>query len=208
MSIGRRSHGSCAACACPRGARTGPRAAGPALVTAGLLAIVLPRTAYGVMDINDRGPVLDAGSFVLRVTNVGTLGNAFFDQGFCFDPSFEYPKGSGHEALNHAELWVGAVDSAGAVRVSGGPMLEWRPTLDPADRVLVRRAGQPGTLRGIDDDGDSRVDEEILNGKDDDGDGRIDEDLALPADQVCAADYADDYPQSINYTYPNGEAFR
>jgi len=54
------------------------------------------------MDINDRGPLLNAGRFALRITNVGVLGNAFFNTGLSFDPSFEYPRGSGHELLNHA----------------------------------------------------------------------------------------------------------
>jgi len=103
-----------------------------------LLALPLAALpARAVMDINDRGPVLKAGNFVMRITNIGVVGNAFFDRGFSFDPSFEYPKGSGQECLNHAELWVGAVDASGHTRVSGGPMLEWRPTLDPNDRVLT-----------------------------------------------------------------------
>jgi hypothetical protein len=157
------------------------------------------------MDINDRGPLLNAGRFALRITNVGVLGNAFFNTGLSFDPSFEYPRGSGHELLNHAELWVGARDPNGALRVSGGPMLEWRPTLDPDDRGRVLNAGDPGTRSHVDDDGDGRVDEELLNGRDDDGDGRIDEDLQFPAQQMLTADYTDDQPEAVNYTYPTGE---
>ena len=157
------------------------------------------------MDITNRGPVLQAGRFAMRVTNIGVLGNAFFNTGLSFDPSFEFPRGSGHELLNHAELWVGAVDGSGERRVSGGPMLEWRPTLDSSDVVRIANAGDPGTRPHFDDDGDGRVDEEILNGKDDDGDGRIDEDIRMPAQQVLAADYTDDQPQAVNYAYPNGE---
>jgi len=157
------------------------------------------------MDIADRGPLLQAGRFALRVTNIGVLGNAFFNTGLSFDPSFEFPKGSGHELLNHAELWVGAVAPNGEHRVSGGPMLEWRPTLDSADVVRIVNAGEPGTRPHFDDDGDGRVDEELLNGKDDDGDGRIDEDVHMPAQQMLAADYTDDQPQAINYAFPNGE---
>jgi len=164
------------------------------------------RLSLAVMDINDRGPVLNAGNFAMRVTNVGILGNAFFDVGLCFDPSFEYPRGSGHECLRHADLWVGALDETGHGRVSGGPLLEWRPTLDPADHVLVGWRGRPGSRRGIDDDGDGKIDEEIFNGKDDDGDGEVDEDLGFPSDEVLAADYTDDQPAAVNYGYPNGEA--
>ena len=157
------------------------------------------------MDINDRGPVLDAGRFAMRVTNIGVLGNAFFNKGLSFDPSFEYPRGSGYELLNHADLWVGARGADGVLRVSGGPMLEWRPTLDPADTVRVANAGDPGAHSYVDDDGDGRIDEELLNGRDDDGDGRVDEDVLLPAQQMLAADYTDDQPEAVNYTYPTGE---
>jgi hypothetical protein len=180
------------------------RSLAPIVLTVG--ALLAPSTGHAVLDINDRGPVLQAGNFSLRVTNAGIIGNAFFNQGLSFDPSFEYPKGSGHEALNHAELWVGAITEEGDARVSGGPMLEWRPTLDPNDRVLTAWTGTPGTKRGFDDDRDGSVDEEVLNGKDDDGDGLIDEDIGIPSDEMMAADYTDDQPQSINYGYPNGES--
>ena len=157
------------------------------------------------MDIGDRGPTLNAGNYAMRVTNVGILGNAFSDVGLSFDPSFEYPRGTGHECLKHADLWVGALDELGHGRVSGGPELEWRPTLDPADRVRVGVRGRTGSRRGVDDDGDGKVDEEIFNGRDDDGDGEVDEDVGFPSDEVTAADYTDDQPAAINYGYPNGE---
>ncbi len=169
-----------------------------------LLLLLRPAPARAIMDIDDRGPVLSAGNYAMRVTNVGILGNAFFDIGLSFDPSFEYPRGSGHECLKSADLWVGALDELGHGRVSGGPELEWRPTLDPNDRVRVGWKG-PGSRRGVDDDGDGKVDEEIFNGRDDDGDGEIDEDLGFPSDEVTAADYTDDQPAAINYGYPNGE---
>jgi len=157
------------------------------------------------MDITDRGPLLNVGRFAMRVTNIGVLGNAFYDKGLSFDPSFEYPRGSGHELLNHAELWVGARNANGELRVSGGPMLEWRPTLDPSDRVRILNAGDPGTRSHVDDDGDGRVDEELLNGRDDDGDGLIDEDVYFPSQQMLTAEYTDDQPEAVNYAYPNGE---
>ena len=69
-------------------------------------------------------PALDAGRFAMRVTNIGVLGNAFFSKGLSFDPSFEFPKGSGQECLEHAELWVGAKRDDGSVHVSGGPMFD------------------------------------------------------------------------------------
>lgn len=157
------------------------------------------------MDINDRGPLLQAGRFALRITNVGVVGNAFFNNGLSFDPSFEFPRGSGYELLNRAELWVGARRSDGQVRVSGGPMLEWRPTLAPGDRVRIANAGDPGTGSYADDDFDGRVDEELLDGRDNDGDGRVDEDFLLPSQQMLTAEYTDDQREAVDYYYPIGE---
>ena len=169
-------------------------------------ALALAATpARAVLDVEDKGPVLDAGNFRMRVTNAGILGNAFFNTNRSSDPSFEYPAYSGNELLNHAELWVGAVDEDNQAHVSGGPMLEWRPTLDPADHVYLKHRTDLGTRRLFDDDGDGKVDEEVLNGKDDDGDGEIDEDLALYADEEAGCDYVDDRPEAVNFGYPTGE---
>jgi hypothetical protein len=176
-----------------------------------LLAVVVfvslswPPAVHAVMDIDDSGPLLRDGGFRARATNVGIFGNAFLDQGRSFDPSFEFPAYSGNECLNYAALWVGAVNQDGVERVSGGPLLEWRPTLAQDDRVRERSLGDPGTYRMYDDDGDGHTDEEILNGRDDDGDGLIDEDLGLPASQVLASDYTDDEQAAINFVYPTGE---
>jgi hypothetical protein len=101
---------------------------------------------------------------------------------------------------------VGALDERGRARVSGGPLLEWRPTLADEDRVLVRQRGDPGTRWRFDDDSDGRLDEELLNRRDEDGDGRIDEDLGFTADRLYAADYTDDQPEAVNYVYETGEA--
>ncbi|HEY8200489.1 MAG TPA: hypothetical protein VII47_03965, partial [Actinomycetota bacterium] len=159
-----------------------------------------------MLDINDRGPVLNCGGFALRVTNAAILGNAFFDVGLSSDPSFEFPPNSGHELLNYAALWVGARDPAGRARVSGGPLLEWRPTLAADDRVRVAWHGRLGSRRLVDDDGDGRIDEEVLNGRDDDGDGEVDEDLGFGAQELLAADYVDDRPEAVSYIYEGGEA--
>jgi hypothetical protein len=161
--------------------------------------------ARAILDIGDNGPVLDAGGFRLRVTNAGIVGNAFLDAGRSFDPSLEYPPHSGQEMLNYAALWVGAVDDRGRRRVSGGPLLEFRPTLAPADRVRFARRGDAGTLWRRDDDNDGTVDEELLNGRDDDSDGRIDEDMGFTFDQIMTAQYVDDRPEAVNFAYEGGE---
>jgi len=157
------------------------------------------------MDIANNGPVLEAGRFAMRVTNIGVIGNAFFNKGLSFDPSFEFPKGSGHECLEHAELWVAATRQDGTSSVSGGPIFEFRPTLDSADVVQVRFAGDRGTRATFDDDGDQAVDEEFLDGRDNDGDGEVDEDLRFPAQQSAATSYTDDQKESVEFAYENGE---
>ena len=133
------------------------------LVALLLWACAAPGSARAVLDNRDRGPALTAGNFSLRVTNAGIVGNAFFNIGLSNDPSFEFPKGSGNEALNYAALWVGALGPGDEPLVSGGPLLEFRPTLDPDDHVYLAESGRLGAERFYDDDGDGRVDEEILN---------------------------------------------
>ena len=169
------------------------------------LLLLVARPALAVMDIANNGAVLDAGRFAMRVTNVGVVGNAFFNKGLSYDPSFEFPRGSGHECLEHAELWVGAIREDGSFGVSGGPMLEWRPTLDPDDVVARRYAGDRGTRGAFDDDGDGKIDEELLDGRDDDGDGEVDEDIQFPAQETCASTYTDDTQEATEFTYENGE---
>ena len=175
---------------------------GPALAAMSLLAA---GPALAVMDIANNGAVLDAGRFAMRVTNVGVMGNAFFNKGLSYDPSFEFPRGTGHECLEHAELWVGAIREDGSFGVSGGPMLEWRPTLDPNDVVVRRYAGDRGTRGAFDDDGDGKIDEELLDGRDNDGDGEVDEDIQFPAQETCASTYTDDTQEATEFTYENGE---
>jgi hypothetical protein len=100
---------------------------------------------------------------------------------------------------------VGATREDGTVGVSGSPMLEWRPTPDPNDVVLRRYAGDRGTRATFDDDGDGKVDEEILDGIDNDGDGEIDEDVRFPAQELATCNYTDDTKEAVAYAYPNGE---
>ena len=184
-----------------------PRGRGRALhaATIGLALGLGAIPSLASMDIADNGPTLNAGKFGMRITNVGVIGNAFFNKGLSFDPSFEFPKGSGHECLEHAELWIAATRENGRSSVSGGPMLELRPTLDPADLVVQRYAGERGTRATFDDDGDGKLDEEFLDGRDDDGDGEVDEDLRFPAQQTAACLYTDDRPEAVQYAYENGE---
>jgi hypothetical protein len=173
-----------------------------------VLLTAFPAPARAILDVRDNGPTLRTGTFAMRVTNAGIIGNAFLDRGYSNDPSFEYPTDSGHEALNYAALWVGALDESGDPAVSGGPVLEWRPTTAVDDHVWMASQSRRGSDRWKDDDGDGRKDEEILNGKDDDGDGEVDEDLGLFAKNTAASDYTDDRPEAIAYGYPNGERHR
>ena len=168
-----------------------------------LASAVMVTPARAVVEVFDRGPALIAGKFNLRVSNAGILGNPFPD--LSFDPSFEYPKGSGHELMRYAALWVGALDVDGIPRVSGGPLLEFRPTLASQDTVAELWHGRFGSLRAVDDDGDGRIDEETYNGIDDDGDGEIDEDLGIIGQQMTLCDYSDDQPEAIAYQQAGGE---
>jgi len=169
-----------------------------------LIAGAIATPAGAVVEIFDRGPALTAGKFNLRVSNAGLIGNPFPD--LSYDPSFEYPKGTGQELMRYAALWVGALDVDGTARVSGGPLLEFRPTLAPEDTVAELWHGRFGGIRAADDDGDGRVDEETYNGIDDDGDGEIDEDLGIVGQQMLMADYTDDQPEAVAYQQGNGES--
>ncbi len=195
-----------------RPARLWPPAGGrswPLLALLALLALLgWTGDARAVLDINDRGPHLERANFNLRVTNAGIVGNAFLDQGLSNDPSFESPPGSGFELLHYGALWVGARDDAGVPHVSGGPILEFRPTLEADDVVHLGEYGRPGARRFVDDDGDGAVDEETLNGRDDDGDLEVDEDLGLFAQQIASADFTDDRPEAVEFVYPGGEQHR
>ena len=44
-----------------------------------LFLLLAASPAHAVLDVEDRGPVLDAGNFRMRVTNIGVIGNAFFN---------------------------------------------------------------------------------------------------------------------------------
>lgn len=175
-------------------------------LTLGTLAAAMP--AGAVLDIEDRGPSIQNGSIQLRVTNAGVLGNAFFNVGRSTDASFEHPPGSGREALNYASLWVGGRLDDGTVHVSGGSLLEFRPTPDPEDRVRVLGSDARRILRFHDDDNDGAEDEETLDGRDEDGDGEVDEDLGVFSQHMAVARYVDDRPEAVAYVYPGGEVHR
>lgn len=186
--------------------RLGGHGSGAVFAILTFLSVACGSPLRAAMDIEDQGPLLQTGRYALRVSNVGVLGNPWFDIGRSFDPSFEFPRGSGNELLGRAELWVASTRPDGRRRVSGGPMYEWRPTLAAADTVRGVRAGVPGALWSVDDDGDGAVDEDPFNARDDDGDGRIDEDFDLPAQQLLVARYTDDQPEAVSFGYSNGEA--
>src|SRR5262245_46314301 len=63
-----------------RAARLLPRAGRRMLLALGLCCAA-SAPAMATMDIANNGAVLDAGKFTMRVTNVGVMGNAFFNKG-------------------------------------------------------------------------------------------------------------------------------
>jgi hypothetical protein len=168
------------------------------------LAAVAPRPVHAILERAGEH-IHDAGAFRLFATNLGVLGNPTYPS-FSDHPSLEWPAGSGNEFLLEAGLWIGARDRAGAVLgvSTAGPVSEFRPSLDPVDRIYESFDGAPGTrrlgttpeLEEADDDHDGRIDEEFLNGKDDDGDGVIDEDYPAIGTQTFTCEYRDDTPEA------------
>ena len=146
------------------------------------------------------GAVTTTSRVWLKATNIGVMGNAFPAQSS--DPSAQWPGSSGVEHLFYWGLWVGAAVPGATTpneRYRVTSSIEWRPpSLDPVDRVYTSALGDPGTLRWVDDDGDSTADEEFVNGKDDDGDGRVDEDCAIVADREFTFEMTDFSEQSLN----------
>ena len=59
------------------------------VLIAAFLLVVAATPARAVLDVEDRGPLLDVGNFRMRVTNVGVVGNAFYNVGRSSDPSFD-----------------------------------------------------------------------------------------------------------------------
>jgi hypothetical protein len=132
------------------------------------------------------GDVLTCGKVVMKITNLGLLGNPFTN--LTSDPSGQWPGQSGIEYLNAAAFAVGAVnptssDPNAIRRVSY--FQEFRPkTLQPEDDMYPAYDGIINGVRFSNDDGDfdefgrAKIDEDFLDGRDNDGDDRIDEDYA------------------------------
>jgi len=181
-----------AACAC---AAPGPEPSAPATPPAGDKDHVL-----------DGSAVVTAGRLYLNVTNWGLLGSRYTEISSYSDaPSGQWPGGSSDEYIFAAGLWVGG-NLGGELCVSTGqPEAEFRPAAGPRATIyearegrVVRPSGNPGASgarffqSGGDDDGDGRVDEEILDGIDQDHDGLIDEDFGQLGTQMLVASMRDD----------------
>ena len=129
--------------------------------------------AQAVLDNRDRGHASRPATALRHQRRHSR--NAFFGVGLSNDPR-RVPDRPGDEALNYA-VWVerSAPDDPGF----GRPAARVPAHARPDDHVHLADFGWPGAQRFFDDDGDGRVDEEILNGVDDDGDGETD-DLGSP----------------------------
>jgi hypothetical protein len=177
-----------------------------------------PRLVADGIHVTDGSYVMNAGNLQVNVTNWGLIGSRFSSNAEYADaPSAQWPAGSGDEYLWAAGLWIGA-RRLGLESVSTGQMeSELRPHRDLEEtiyeaqegRVLRphrdpqvhgRRAPEPGA----DDDGDGRIDEEILNGHDDDGDGLIDEDFGQIGTQMMVCTMYDNTPLAQEM-YPDHE---
>jgi len=136
----------------------------------------------------------NVGLVEVEVTNLGFIGNPFYD-GYNFG-------WRGAEYLYQAGLWIGAVASDNLPHVSTAAYeFELRPPLDPVYNVYQSFEGAPGGNRlgfsAADDDGDGRIDEDFLNGRDDDGDRRIDEDYEAISQQMYSCEYWDNTQEAL-----------
>jgi hypothetical protein len=163
----------------------------------------------------DGSAALTVGRLHVNITNWGLIGSRYSEISTYGDaPSGQWPGGSGNEYLFAAGLWIGGMVN-GAPHVSTGqPEAELRPADDPRatlyearEGLLVRppnpgAGGVPWYLPGGDDDGDGRLDEEVLDGVDNDGDGRVDEDFGQVGTQMFDAMMRDDTPLALQ-SYPD-----
>ncbi len=153
----------------------------------------LPPSARGV-HVVDGSCVMNVGQLQVNITNWGLIGSRYtMVTTYADAPSAQWPAGSGIEYLWAMGLWLGGKVNE-EVRVSTGqPQAELRPLPDvestiyeAVDGRLVRPPGNAaaGGGRFVDDDGDGRTDEDVLDGVDNDRDGLIDEDFAQIGDQM------------------------
>ena len=159
-----------------------------------------------VPNIFRAGDVLNVGKVVMKVTDLGLLGNPYTN--LTSDPSGQWPGQSGIEYLNAIAFSVGAVnptasDPNAVRRVSY--FREWRPkTLDPEDDIYPAYDGIINGIRFGNDDGDfdfygnPKIDEDFLDGRDNDGDGKIDEDYAALGQKMYSCAIWDNTIEAIN----------
>jgi len=112
-----------------------------------LCACVVPQASHAILERAGEH-IHDVGAFRLFMTNLGVIGNSTYPS-FSDHPSLEWPAGTGNEFLLEAGIWVGARDrGANLLGVSTSvPVNEFRPSLDPVDRIYESFAGDQGTRR-------------------------------------------------------------
>lgn len=152
--------------------------------------------------VTDGHVIHDVGELLGHVSNWGLIGSmpsaatAFSDA-----PSAMWPAWSGNEYLWAAGLWVGGRVLGETLVTTGGFAGEFMPTEAPADTIYATAIGAPGGSRypwpDADDDADGQDDEEILDGLDDDGDTLVDEDFAAFGDQHFVCTYNDFEPALV-----------
>jgi len=134
------------------------------------------------------------------VTNVSTFDSHPVDG--VWRINIEFPAGSNIELLGGGlGPWVGAIVDGDTLVSTGfcwnvdfAEICEFWPSDDPRDSIYVASIDNPvpGSLRYVDDDGDGRTDEEVLNGYDDDDDGLVDEDYGAVSQLDYICQYYDD----------------
>jgi hypothetical protein len=152
----------------------------------------------------DGSYVMNVGEVHINITNWGLIGSHYSNARTYSDaPSAQWPAGSGNEYLWGAGLWVGGVVLGERLVSTGQYATEILAQDNPEDTiyeaiggVLTRPPGNPDASgrrfpepnpnddEDEDDEGNPRIDEEILNGYDDDEDGLIDEDFGQIGNQM------------------------
>lgn len=161
--------------------------------------------------------VMNVGELQINITNFGLIGSHYSSGTTYSDaPSAQWPAGSGNEYLWAAGLWVGGVLLGERLVSTGAYENELRAQDGVEDTIyeaiagsLVRPPGNddaggarypepdPNDDGDVDDFGNPRIDEEILNGYDDDGDGLIDEDFAQIGNQMMVTTLYDKDRKSV-----------
>jgi len=179
----------------------------PTLWLASLLGLAFARPAFAVLDVENRGPTLSAGAFAMRVTNNRQRGQPVLRAGPVVRTRRSSTARQRQRRLEARRPVGGArVPSLGAYRVSGGPLLEWRPTLEADDRVRTAFGGQFGRSRSWTTTGTGRSTKRCSTGATTTATASATRTWGSRRRRSCTPSTWDDRPEAVAYGYAGGEA--